>query len=177
MNSIDSLTLEYFLNKSQYQKILNKHEIFNDKQFVSDKRFYKKRIIDLTKKLFRDEINDSSLKNTFDCYIKSCINYLSFLDKNDIIQETYIEEDTDIDNKNKTELLKEYENCDHLIIKENEVKQITLLDNYIKKTENKDPIILPDKKIYNLKTSELKTKGIKKKKNINNIYEEKNKKE
>jgi len=174
MNNIDSLTLEYFLNKNQYQGLLNKHELFNDKQFLSDRKFYKKRIIDTTKKLFRNEINDSHLKNSFNCYIKSCINYLSFLDKTDIIQDKYIEETDNIAEEKCLEniAVEEYNNCDYLLTKESDVKQVTLLDNYIKKKDNKPKIILPEKNTYNLKTSEFKTKGISKKKNINIKYDE-----
>ena len=34
MNEIDNITLEYFLNKSQYQGLLKKHDILNDKNFI-----------------------------------------------------------------------------------------------------------------------------------------------
>ena len=89
MNEIDNITLNCFANKQQYEQIMKKNEFHNDKQFLSDKKFYKKRVIDLTKKLFRNDVDDLQLYNTFDSYTKSCINYLKFLDKNDIIQEKY----------------------------------------------------------------------------------------
>jgi hypothetical protein len=177
MNNINSLTLECFLNKSQYQHVLTKQELFNDKQFVSDKRFYKKRILDLTKKIFRDEVNDSHLISSFNSYIKACINYLYFIDKTDIIQDKYVEECEKPDEpfleeceKPDEPFLEGYKNCDNLLTKETEVKKITLFDNYIKK--NKPTIVLPIQNTYNLKTSEFKTKGISKKKNINNKYED-----
>ena len=55
MNEIDNITLSYFANKSQYISILKKTEENNDKKFINDKRFYKKRVLDLTKRLFREE--------------------------------------------------------------------------------------------------------------------------
>lgn len=55
MNSIDNLTLTYFLNKSQYENILNKkNNVDKDLLFSKDRHFYKKRILDLNKKLFRE---------------------------------------------------------------------------------------------------------------------------
>lgn len=172
MNEIDNITLEYFLNKSQYQGLLKKHDILNDKNFISEKRFYKKRILDLTKKLFRNEIDDSQLKNNFNGYIKSCCNYLKFQDKKDIIQENY-SEDEEVVEEDILDQIEEigYNNCDYLILKEKETKKITM-DNFIIKNEKKPNVILPEKKKYNLKSKNLKTKGIEKKKNINNKYED-----
>ena len=172
MNEIDNLTLEFFMNKSQYQGLIKKHDLFNDKKFISEKKFYKKRIIDLTKKLFRNEVEDIQLKNVFNGYVKSCCNYLKFEDKKDFIQENYSEgeeekEETILDGIEEVG----YNNCDHLILKEKETRSITL-DSYIKKKEKKPNVILPEKQNYNLKSKELKTKGIPKKNNINNKYEE-----
>jgi hypothetical protein len=156
------------LNKSQYQGLIKKHDILNDKNFISEKKFYKKRILDLTKKLFRNEIEDLQLKNVFNGYIKSCCNYLKFQDKKDIIQENYSEEEEMV-NEDILDQIEEvgYNNCDYLILKEKETKKITM-DNFIIKNEKKPSVILPEKKKYNLKSKDLKTKGIEKKKNINN---------
>ena len=172
MNEIDNITLEYFLNKSQYQGLIKKHDILNDKNFISEKKFYKKRILDLTKKLFRNEIEDLQLKNVFNGYIKSCCNYLKLQDKKDIIQENYSEEEEMV-NEDILDQIEEvgYNNCDYLILKEKETKKITM-DNFIIKNEKKPSVILPEKKKYNLKSKDLKTKGIEKKKNINNKYED-----
>lgn len=89
MSEIDNITLNYFINKAQYDNILKKNEDFTDKQYKSDAKFYKKRILDLTKRLFRtseEDVVDVQLNKSFTSYIKSCINYLKFLDKSDIIQ-------------------------------------------------------------------------------------------
>jgi len=168
MNDIDSLTLEYFVNKNHIS-VLNKNEEIKSKTFEKEKKFYKKRIIDLTKNLFRDEIADSTLKNSFNTYIKTSINYLNFLDKREIIQGNKPEDEIKINNNLEN---KEYVNSDFLLFKEKDTKKITL-DNYIKKTNSKpSKLILPEKQNYNIKTKEYKTKGIKKKKNINNKYDE-----
>jgi hypothetical protein len=194
MSEIDNITLNYFANKAQYVNILKKTEISRDKKFKTNKKFYKKRILDLTKRLFRDdeeEMLDIHVNNSFNTYIKSCITYFMFLDKNDIIQEKYADDVTnetmlhDIDNihetfgtttetDNQLDNQLEYKNRDYLFSKPVEVKKVTLDTFVIKTTDNSKPIILPKREITNIKTKEHKTKGIKKKKNINNIYEETN---
>ena len=189
MSEIDNITLNYFANKSQYVNVLKKTEISRDKKFKTNKKFYKKRILDLTKRLFRDdeeETVDIHVNNSFNTYIKTCITYFMFLDKNDIIQEKYAVDGTnetllhDIDNihetfdTNETENKVEYKNNDYLFSKPGEVKKVTLDTFVIKTGEKSKPIILPKREITNIKTKEHKTKGIKKKKNINNIYEETN---
>jgi hypothetical protein len=189
MSEIDNITLNYFANKSQYVNILKKTEISKDKKFKTNKKFYKKRILDLTRRLFRDdeeETVDIHVNNSFNTYIKSCITYFMFLDKNDIIQEKYaiditnqtpLSEIDDIHDEidtNDTENKLEYKNRDYLFSKPGEVKKVTLDTFVIKTIDNSKPMILPKREITNIKTKEHKTKGIKKKKNINNIYEETN---
>ena len=193
MNPIDNITLTLFANKSQYEHVIKKKELFNNNEFSLDKKFYKKRVIDLTKKLFRNGIDDLQLYDSFNCYIKSCINHLKFIDKKDIIQDKYnsmmdMSCNTDDDNDNDDDDDEKYDinNCDILLTK-NKVKQINL-DTFVIKKKQKEKIkILPKKEIINIHTKEYKTKGIKakglkakglpKKKNINNIYEESDKKE
>ena len=177
MNELDNITLNCFANKTQYNSIIKRNEHSNDNNLINDKKFYKKRILDLTKKLFRNEVEDTQLSTCFNNYIKSCIIYLKFLDKKDIIQEKYnaIENDNKTENTSNDTDITEYNNCDYLLSKPPEVKKINL-DSFIinnnKKTKQK---ILPQKEIVNIKTKEHKLKGLKKK-NINNIYEDTKKK-
>ena len=50
--------------------------------------------------------------------------------------------------------------------------QSTTLDKFIKRTVKKDTVVLPQQKEVDLSNPELKLKGVKKKKNITNKYEE-----
>jgi hypothetical protein len=207
MNDIDSMTLSYFANKVQYDSVLKKTECISDKQYKSDTKFYKKRILDLTKRLFRngeEQIQDTHVNKCFTSYVKSCVTYLKFLDKSDIIQKRY-EAENELDNGESKDITKtdgfindtikmddytshnsdnshnenitqtnesKFENCDHLFSRPEDVKKITL-DNYIIKTnEQSKTIFLPKKEDINIKTKEHKRKGIAKKKNIKNIYED-----
>ena len=203
MNEIDSITLNYFANKSQYDSILKRTEYGSDKQYKNDIKFYKKRILDLTKRLFRNDeekIDDIHVNKCFATYVKSCVNYLKFMDKSDIIQQKY-ETETDIyttddrsslyknnleemnhdnsnhDNSNHDNSNQELnscgiKNCDHLFSRVEDVKKVTLDKFVIKSNESSNQKILPKKEEINIKTKEHKRKGIAKKKNIKNIYED-----
>jgi hypothetical protein len=194
MNEIDNITLNFFANKSQYDSILKKTECGSNKQYNSDVKFYKKRILDLTKRLFRsdeDNVVDAQLNKCFTSYVKSCINYLKFLDKRDIIQGKYesenkvpsfIDPSMNYDNKTDTLLYSSGGNnsvCidnaktrDHLFSRVEEVKKVTLDNFVIKSGGTIAPKFLPKKEEINIKTKEHKRKGIVKKKNIKNIYED-----
>ena len=192
MNDIDTTTLYYFTNKSQYDNIIEKQSNINKNTHLTDKKFYKKRIINITKELFKNNIVDKHLQNNFDNYVKSCINYIKFIDKKDIIQEKYNDmsnDDLTIDDISKNKLTLEQLNINNNRISEinedyissNTTTKHINLDNFVITKQGKPNIkILPQKEIINLKTKELKTKGLKtkglnKKKNIPNIYEDEKK--
>ena len=155
-----------------------------------------------------EQIQDTHVNKCFTSYVKSCVTYLKFLDKRDIIQKRYELDngvDNGVDNGESNEITKSigyindtikmddynshnsdnshnenvtqtnestFENCDHLFSRPEDVKNITL-DNYIIKTnEQSKTIFLPKKEEINIKTKEHKRKGIAKKKNIKNIYED-----
>lgn len=183
MNEIDNITLSYFANKSQYTSILKKTEENNDKKFINDKRFYKKRVLDMTRRLFREEETNAQLIGFFNTYVKSCVNYLKFLDKSDIIQEKYgsmnVEDDkektnseVDASGDNINIETGDYKNCDYLFSKPEDVKKLNLDTFVIKTVSNPPQKIIPKRENINIKTKEHKTKGIVKKKNIDNIYED-----
>lgn len=176
MNEIDSITLSCFANKHQYDSAIKRSCSHNDKSFISDKKFYKKRIIDLTKKIFRDEIDNHELIRVFNSYTRSCINYFKFLDKTDILQDKYSSM-IDISNNDSEYDDKDIVDYDMLLMKKEDIKQINLDTFIIKKNNKSNQKILPKKENINIKTKEHKIKGLKKKKNINNIYEDENKKE
>ena len=95
---ISDLTLEFLMNRNQYARYIkskNNNSISNTNNMTNkkDKKFYKRRIFDLTKQLLNNETPENMLPDVvvaFDSYIKICINYFKVLDKTDIIQEDYI---------------------------------------------------------------------------------------
>ena len=55
----------------------------------ADVKFYKKRIIQLTKDMMKGEHITNSVNKSYNEYMKSCVAYLKFLDTKDILQEEY----------------------------------------------------------------------------------------
>lgn len=171
---INQITIDYLLNKdhclNKITKTINK----------KDRKFYRKRIFDLTKILLlnKEKPNDlfPDVKYAFDNYLKACVSYFKIIDNNDIIQEEYKDlEDIMIDNLDENldlidNNINTKEEADKLMLRCINMKPT--LDNFIqKKSIKKENIILPLQKEINLDNPDLKTKGIKKK-NINNKYNE-----
>ena len=172
---LNQITLDYLIDKEKFDKYIS--QSVNKKINKKDKKFYKKRIFSLTKELLIDSDVKiyPEIKYTFDNYINSCINYFKSLDNNDIIQE-----DLNLINNNKSNIsCSTDDNVDHAnleYIKSLKISENSLDNFVIKEKLGENKIILPRNKNINLKDPELKLKGVKnfkKKKNINNIYEEK----
>ena len=183
---LNQVTIDCLINKSQYNKYI-KNEVIKT-TIRKDKKFYRKRIYNLTKELLLSLEQPTNLspdvKYAFDNYIKTCIQYFKAIDNNDIIQEDYKSINNDINNDTLNNILDGEDN----IITPEEANNFLMrsvkinapsLDNFIIKTVTKKPenIILPQQKDINLKDPALKNKGIRKKKNITNKYDENDKTE
>jgi hypothetical protein len=178
---ISELTLEYLMNKEQYNKYILKKK--SKSENIKDLKFYRKRIYYLTKDLLL--LKDQTIpvlpevKIAFDNYVKTCINYFKVIDRNDIIQEDYKDVHHVISDKigelnklNDLHNLNTTEEADNYLMRQIKIKKNSL-DGFVKKKINKPKeIILPKEKNINLKDPLLKNKGIVKKKNINNKYED-----
>ena len=177
---LNQVTLDCLLNKDMY----NKHLLSDKKKTDNkkDKKFYKRRIFNLVKEILITKEAPSDLfpdvKYTFDNFMDSCIHYFKSKDNNDIIQAEYknIEEN----NKVESDLLESNvdspfteEEANKLLMRSIKIKN-TSLDNFvkIKYIKQSNEIILPKQKEINLKDPDLKNKGISKKKNITNKYDE-----
>ena len=174
MNNINNITLNYFANKLQYNSIIEKNNRSNDNNFILEKKFYKKRIIDLTKKLFKSDGYESEIRNHFDNYVKSCIVHLKSIDKSDILQANYtnMNDIITLDNSNNNcHSHDTYVSSNELLFKTEEVKQINLDTFIVNKGNKKNKKILPKKQEFNIKTDEYKTKGIKNKGNKKEKYQ------
>jgi hypothetical protein len=173
---IHQLTLECLVNKEMYKKYENSKETSRLNQ--KDKKFYRKRILALTKDLLYESDMSANIlldvKDTFHMYIKTCMRYFKSQDKCDILQEDYL----DILEKSLNE---KSDPSDYNEIETNKVMMRTIpfkkntLDKFVKHVTNipeKEPI-LPKKRSVNLKDPLLKDKGIEKNKNITNNYDKK----
>ena len=175
---VNQVTLDCLLNKQQYEKYIKKN--ISKKMDKKEIIFYRNRINKLTKTfLYTNNEVDGLLpdvKYAFDNYVKACIHSFKVSDNNDIIQSEF--EITDIVEKKEYNLEmekkeEEKKDIDKLLVRST-IKIINpTLDNFItiKNTQPKEEIILPKQKDINLNDDNLKNKGISKKKNITNIYE------
>lgn len=186
-NNLNSITIEYFSNTGFYNKYLNKYEI---EKYISksDKNFYKKRIINETKKMLKDEFETDTLREIFNKYIFSLINHFKIIDRNEILQkqlndssgsvtETNVNIDfynnkinsdisNNLNNNENSIYITDISSCnpDELLFKKKDYKILTM-DNFVnKKQKQREKINLPLKKNINLREPELKIKGIHKKK-------------
>jgi hypothetical protein len=188
LNTVDDVTLAYMVNTSQYEKYLKKNHIGYDSVFKRDIRFYRKRIISLTKDLFKNQNEtdqnqnlDVTMVGAFNMYMRACISYLKFSDQSETIQKCYvclgITDDNSINqnqtnenvknqkcickNQNGNELF-ELHKANELCFKPKEVKKITL-DNYVirKNVKKSEPVVYPQQFTFNPRDPAFKYKGLK----------------
>ena len=184
---VNQVTLECLMNKDTYKKYVatKKKSVVNKK----DQKFYRRRILSLTKELLYPEeattpeksttptpattINDPNIIGLFQIYSKACIEYFKSLDRNDIIQEDYSNLTTET-TEMSVEDIKTQAEIDQQFMRSIHVKEATTLDKFVKRSTGapKEDPILPKQKDINLRDPALKNKGIRKKKNITNKYEE-----
>ena len=175
---VNQVTLECLMNKDTYKKYVatKKKSVVNKK----DQKFYRRRILSLTKELLYPEetattplTNDPNIVGLFQIYTRACIEHFKTLDKNDIIQEDYstlTQETAEM----SIEDIKTQAEIDQQFMRSIHVKEATTLDKFVKRstTAPKEDPILPKQKDINLRDPALKNKGIRKKKNITNKYDE-----
>lgn len=180
LNTIDDVTLEFMVNTLQYEKYLKKNNIDHNSGFKRDIRFYRKRIISLTKELFKNQNEtdknervDVTVMGAFNMYMRACISYLKFSDQSETIQKCYVclgitdghenikNQKCVCKNKNENELF-ELNKANELCFKPKEVKKITL-DNYVirKNVKKVEPVVYPQQFTFNPRDPEFKHKGLK----------------
>lgn len=176
---INQITLDCLIKKDIYIKMQKQNTI--NKTNKKDKKFYRKRILNLTRELLlkkQDDYNEINpdIKYSFDHFIKTCIHYFKIIDTNDILQEDFknfhdiVDTNDFITNgvSNNGDNNNEYnsENDNKLFMRS--VKMKSGLENFvtIKSTKKEDEIILPKIKDINLEEPTLRNKGIIKKENI-----------
>jgi len=152
--------LLYFTNSTSYKKPSPSDTVkeIND---MEDIKFYRKRIIHLTKLLLKNETTTTpSIEGSFQNYIHEIISHFEFIDKKDIMQQEYENLKQVKKNPNKDFNLLEK---DQIILKDIKKKKINIRD-FIIHNKKKSILIPPVIKKINLKTDELKTKGLPKEK-------------
>jgi len=173
-STINQITLDCLLNRTQYEKYLTKQLL--NKISQKDRLFYRKRAVNLTKELLKgdeDVFVSPDVKYAFECYIKTCVRYFRVLDKSDLIQEEYKSLNLVEEEGTKPSSL---DGLDEILFtrKINFNPNNGTLDNFveIKSLVQEDMVVIPppQQRKINLKDPILRNKGIRKKKNIENKY-------
>ena len=167
---INKITLEYLVNK-EYNNITLKASKVNKK----DKKFYRKRIFNLSKELLSNEEPQNlspDVKDAFDKYVNHCIHYFKVIDCSDILQEDYKDITVGDYNGDCDENSQQTQDDANKLMMRSINIQSSTLDKFIKRTVKKDTTIMPQQKDVDLSNPDLKLKGVKKKKNITNTYED-----
>ena len=151
-----------------------------------DKKFYRKRILNLTRELFlSSDVCNMDVNEAFMNYVYHCIEHFKNTDTNDILQCEYMglyggeNEDLEVDDFGcdadcDTGCDADVDTDDSLIIRK--IVKPNTLDNFIIRNviKKNQAEYLPIQKEINLKDPQLRVKGIAlgKKKNLMNTYEE-----
>jgi hypothetical protein len=116
---------------------------------------------------------------SFESYIKACIEYFKVLDKSDILQQDYqdLPDGDHFPAELNTDHISNSQEADQLMLRSIKIQEPNALEKLVKRTTTKlkKPMILPREKEINLKDPNLKNKGIRKKNNINNKYDDEKK--
>jgi hypothetical protein len=93
LDAVDHVTLDLMVNQPQYERYLRAKEADLSGKYEKAKRFYKKRITEMTRDLLKgDTVNDIFVLQAFEAYAKACITHFRNKDKNDTLQEEYVAE-------------------------------------------------------------------------------------
>jgi hypothetical protein len=93
LDAVDHVTLDLMVNQPQYERYLRANEADLTGKYEKAKRFYKKRITEMTRDLLKgDTVNDIFVLQAFEAYAKACITHFRNKDKNDTLQEEYVAE-------------------------------------------------------------------------------------
>jgi len=163
-NSIEHTSiLEYLTNPSYYSIIKKKKtDKTNTVDNKDDIKFYRKRIIALTKDMMKGDVPSKGLKEIHDDYIKSIIKYFKIVDKTDIIQEQYEKElSLNNDNEDVASDSDTIENANELMMKKPILN--SNLNNFVisTSTQPSETRIIPVKLDIDLNSPSLKKKGLK----------------
>ena len=157
---INQVTLEYLVNKD-YNVTIKPSTV--DRR---DKKFYRKRIFSLTKEFLNNEGPTDvfpEVKQAFDNYVKYCSNYFKVIDCSDILQEDYTDMSMNslCNTSDLTESNQLQEDANKRMMRSIKIQPCTL-DNFIKRSIQKENVVLPQQKDVNLSNPVLKLKGIQK---------------
>lgn len=176
---ITQITIDCLLNREQYSKYLNANMTKTLESSKRERRFYKRRILQMTRDMLNsDEINTpNDMLIAFDHFARTCISYFKMVDRTDILQTDYPPNEEVVVGVNEAELMP-FKDSVECLMRSVKINTLTM-DKFVKRTSTVPEVapVIPQVKDINLKSPELRNKGIRKKKNMDTQYEEKNNEE
>ena len=164
--STNKLDLLYFTNNQARKQIHSDEKQIEEKEInKSDIKFYRKRILQLTKDLLRGKKMSNIINGSFDAYIDTAIKSFKFEVEAELLEAEFkdLEEKK---KKNKTSTEFKSSESDKFMMKDLKNKKNDNIKNFaiIKTKKKKEKLITPIQRKFDLKTDVLKNKGVKKKK-------------
>ena len=173
---VNDLTLKYLSNKCYTNSVNqainnNENNIASNESKINNKeiKFYRKRIMNFTKTMLREEIDlkdiNSNIKESYYEYVNVLIENFKMNDRRDVIQAEFKNFSNDISMSNNIQNdINNLENINDIIFQNKKIA--STMDNFVVKSGNKKEIkIYPQEKTINLKAKHLRVKGIKTNKN------------
>lgn len=150
--------LEFLMNPSLYHKHVPKKSPIS----IEELKFYRRRILQMTRDMFKANAYPSPVSEMFEAYIKVAIDYLKTEDTKDIIQEEYAQLEADLDisvdipaSLSIMDATKDMFNTPTRTIKD-----------FVTITKSVSTTPAPEQKIIALTDPKLKMKGVKSKKKM-----------
>ena len=165
-NEVDALTLQYFVN-NKFERSLNPESTqTNVAVSNAEKKFYKKRIIQLVKDLFKESAPNDVLQSSFNDFVFSSISYFKITDASELMQEEY--QSVESNEKNSCDNDIDISTLDQEMF--NVAPQESTLDTFVTtKTVKMPEKILPKTRPINIRNDKFKMKGVKKKNKKENV--------
>jgi len=161
--STNIFDLQYFTNSSTFKKINSEKYKEKHNDYEKNVKFYRKRILQITKDLLRGEEENQDVKRLFKNYSIELIEHFKFLDKKEIIQKDY----QGLGEKKKRVLKNfELENQNKLMMREKNNAEKKTIESFIDvkiKNKKEKKTYIPKKKVIDITLDEYKNKGVKKK--------------
>ena len=172
MQNIDKTTYQLLSNPQKLGSLRDRGEPSRDKQYRHDVRFYRKRIMQVTRDLCSGNSKHNDLEKTFKAFATECIETFKMEDTNDILQSDYLvlndEPNSDVvyhqsngidrDTNLKTNILTA--NTELLAVQGTRVPSIESFVIHKSRPETKNTF--PIAKEINLSAPSLRDKGVKK---------------
>ena len=170
----DNVTLTFLANP-MYHRDVTRVAADNLAMNKKERKFYRKRLLALNRDLLKGNSDvEKSLQKAHDGFVRAAIQHFKMVDRKDILQKQYPSDDVDDDVTADMEFDMQEANAALM----RTVEPHATLDNFVTtKTIKIDPgPAPPKKKEINLKSDDLRTKGVKAKKNKKKEKKEKKEK-